>query len=432
MAEKNQNDGNKKGYPRMMRIEQRFTAPRVVDLETAIHDELLRMDLPGKVRSGESVAIPVGSRGVGNIASIVKILVTELRGYGLDPLILPAMGSHGRGTAEGQREIIESYGVTEGFVGAPIRSSMEVVEVGRTEDGVPVYFDKHAYEADHTIVVNRIKPHPEFFGPTESGLLKMLLIGLGKHKGAEAYHRVITHFGFEHLIRTGNQVVLKSCNVLFGLAIVENQMHETALIEAIEPGRLFEREPELLAMSRKWMAQIPFADADLLIVNEMGKDICGSGFDTNVVGRKRYFHKAADDETPKIRRIYVRDLTEETHGNAIGIGFAEFALSRAIEKMDRQATYINCITSDDLAAGSIPIHFDTDREVLDAALSTIGRETPAEARVIWIRNTLALRQMLVSEAYREEVESRPDLSIVGEAKDLEFTPEGFLVPAIDW
>ncbi len=432
MADRNQMDGKNNRYPGMMRIEQRFTAPRVVDLETAIHDELLRMDLSSKARSGESVAVPVGSRGVGNIASIIKILVTELEGYGFEPFIVPAMGSHGRGTAEGQRKIIESYGVTEEFVGAPIRSSMEVVEVGRTEDGVPVYFDKHAYEADHTIVVNRIKPHPEFFGPTESGLLKMLLIGLGKHRGAEAYHRVITHFGFEHLIRTGNRVVLESCNVLFGLAIVENQMHETALIEAIEPERLFEREPELLAKSKKWMAQIPFADVDLLIVNEMGKDICGSGFDTNVVGRKRYFHKAAEDETPKIRRIYVRDLTDETHGNAIGIGFAEFALSRVIRKMDRQATYINCITSDDLAAGSIPIHFETDREVLDAALSTIGRETPAEARVIWIRNTLELQQMLVSEAYREEVESHPDLSIVGEVRDLAFDSEGFLIPVPEW
>ncbi len=421
-------NGNSKRYPGMMRIRQRFQVPGVADLKSAIHGEVLSMDLSEKVQRGQSVAIPVGSRGVGNIASIIKTLVDELKGYGLKPFIVPAMGSHGGGTAEGQREIIESYGVTEGFVGAPIRSSMEVVEVGKTEDGVPVYFDRHANEADHTIVVNRIKPHPEFFGPTESGLLKMLLIGLGKHRGAQAYHRVITHYGFEHLIRTGNQVVLEACNVLFGLAIVENQRHETALIEAIEPGRLFEREPELLKKAKECMARIPFEDADLLIVDEIGKNICGSGLDTNVVGRKRYLHVASEHESPKIRRIFVRDLTDETHGNAIGIGIAEFALSRAVDKMDRRATYINCITADGPAAASIPVHFDTDREVLDAALTTIGRSDPEQARVIRIRNTLELEQILVSEAYREEVEKNPDLSFLGESGELELSSEGFLLP----
>lgn len=415
-------------YPRMMRIEQRFQASGVVDLKSSIHDEVLRMDLSKKIQRGQTVAIPVGSRGVGNIASIIKILVEELKGYGLKPFIVPAMGSHGGGTAEGQRKIIESYGVTESFVGAPIRSSMAVVEVGKTEIGVPVYFDRYANEADHTIVVNRVKPHPEFFGPTESGLLKMLLIGLGKHRGAQAYHRVITRYGFEHLIRTGNRVVLEACNVLFGLAIVENQRHETALIEAIEPGQLFEREPELLKKAKENMARIPFDDADLLIVDEIGKNICGSGVDTNVVGRKKYFHAPSEHESPKIRRIFVRDLTDETQGNAIGIGIAEFALRRAVDKMDRRATYINSITADGPTAAAIPVHFDTDREVLDAALTTIGRSDPEQARVIRIRNSLELGQMLVSEAYREEVESNPDLSVLGAAEDLELTSDGFLLP----
>ena len=406
--------------PRMLRVKQKFEAPTLEDIPAAVRAEVQSLALDSKVTAGESVAISVGSRGIANIALIIKSLVEELRVLGLEPFLVPAMGSHGGGVAEAQQAIIEGYGVTEEYTGAPIKASMETVQVGKTEDGVPVFFDKYAYEADHVAVVGRIKPHTDFVGEIESGLHKMMLIGLGKHKGAALYHQAIVHYSFDRIIRSVGQTVIDKCGVLLGLCLVENQYDKTALIKGVGAEELVEQEKELLVLAKKWMPRLPFETVDLLIVDEIGKNISGAGMDTNVVGRKFHDNHAAEKEYPKVTRILVRGLTEETHGNASGIGTAEYAHKRAIEEMDREITYINCMTGNHPSGAHIPLYFDTDRICIDRALETVGLVEPENAKVLRIHNTLELAEVLVSEAYLPEVEKRDDLEVIGEAEDMPF------------
>ena len=415
-------------YPRLMRVRQHFDAPTLEDVSGAVRAEVASLHLSSRVQPGQSVAISVGSRGIDNIALIIKTLVEELKVLGLEPFLVPAMGSHGGGVAEAQRAIIEAYGVTEEYTGAPIKASMETVQVGATEDGVPVYFDKFAHEADHVAVVGRIKPHTDFVGEIESGLHKMMLIGLGKHRGAALYHQAIVHYSFDRIVRSVGQAVIEKCGVLLGLGIVENPYDKTALIKAVAPEEFVEREKELLILAKKWMPRLPSDQVDLLIVDEIGKEISGAGMDSNVIGRKFHDHHAAEKEFPKITRIYVRDLTEATHGNASGIGVAEYTHQRVVDKMDRSKTYINCMTGNAPAGAAIPLYYDTDRQVLDAALQTVGLVEPENARVLRIRNTLDLAELLVSEAYLPQVEKQDDLSIVEPLKDMEFDDQGDLLP----
>ena len=417
-------------YPRLMRVAQHFEAPTVDDIPGTVRDEVARLDLASQVKAGQTIAISVGSRGIANIALIVKSLVNELTALGGKPFLVPAMGSHGGGIAENQRGIIESYGVTEEFTGAPIRASMETVEVGRTEEGVPVLFDKLAFEADHVAVVARVKPHTGFNGEIESGLHKMMLIGLGKHKGAALYHQAIIHYSWDQMVRSIARTVIEKCGVLLGLGIVENQYDQTALLEAVAPGDFLEREKELLVRAKQWMPRLPFESIDLLVVDRIGKDISGAGMDTNVIGRKYNDHRATDDERPRITRIYVRDLTDETHGNASGLGMAEYCHRRAVDRMNREATYINCMTGNAPSGASIPITFDNDRRALTSALGTVGLVEPEQSRLVRIHDTLDLREILVSEAYLPEVERRGDLSVVAPLTDLEFDSNGDFLPFV--
>ena len=413
-------------FPNMMRIRQHFDAPTVEDIPESVREEVSRLNLVTRVEPGQSVAVSVGSRGINNIALITKSLVEELKNLGLEPFLVPAMGSHGGGIAEAQREIIEGYGVTEEYVGAPIKASMETVQVGQTEDGVPVFFDKYAFEADHVAVVGRIKPHTDFVGEIESGLHKMMLIGLGKHKGAALYHQAIVHYSFDRIIRSVGQQVIEKCGVLLGLGIVENQYDQTALLKGVAPEEFVEREKELLVIAKKWMPRLPFDHVDLLIVDEIGKNISGAGMDTNVVGRKFHDNHAAEKEYPKVTRILVRGLTPETHGNASGIGTAEYAHRRAVDEMDREITYINCMTGNHPSGAHIPLYFDTDQTCIVKALQTVGLREPGEEKILRIRNTLDLGELLASEAYRSEVEAREDLSIVEEAAPMPFDTSGDL------
>lgn len=412
--------------PRMLRIRQHFDAPTVDDIPAAVKEEVQRLNLGSRTTPGQTVAVSVGSRGINNIALIIKSLVEELKAIGLEPFLVPAMGSHGGGIAEAQREIIEGYGVTEEYVGAPIKASMETVQIGQTEDGVPVFFDKYAFEADHVAVVGRIKPHTDFVGEIESGLHKMMLIGLGKHKGAALYHQAIVHYSFDRIIRSVGQQVIEKCGVLMGLGIVENQYDKTALLKGVAPEEFVEREKELLILAKKWMPRLPFDHVDLLIVDEIGKNISGAGMDTNVVGRKFHDNHAAEKEYPKVTRILVRGLTPETHGNASGIGTAEYAHRRAIDEMDREITYINCMTGNHPSGAHIPLYFDTDQICIEKALQTVGLREPGEEKILRIHNTLDLGELLVSEAYRAEVDARDDLSIVEEASEMSFDDSGDL------
>lgn len=412
--------------PLFFRVRQLFDAPKVDDVPGAVLAELKNLNLGERIRPGQTVAITAGSRGIANINHIIKGISGHLQSIGAKPFIVPAMGSHAGGTAEGQRRLIESYGVTEEFCGCPIKASMETVIVADTEEGFSVHFDKHAAEANHVFVCNRVKPHTNFVGDIESGLCKMMLIGLGKHEGAKIYHRAIQDFSFPRILRSVATNVLQKCNIVGGLAIVENGYDETAKISAVAPDEFLEKEKEILILAKRFMPRLPFKKADILILDQIGKNISGSGMDTNVVGRKFHDHKAAENEFPKVKRIIVRGLTEETHGNAAGIGIAEFCKTRVVRQMDRNSTVINCLTGGHPQGAMLPVYFDTDRELFDAALGNIGLVDPPAANILWIRNTLDVAQVECSHAYLVEARERPDLEILSEPRPLPLDDEGNL------
>ncbi len=413
-------------YPRLFRVRQHFDSPQIDDVAAEVRAQLGSLPLGEKLRPGHTVAITAGSRGIANLPEILRAAVAHFRQLGAEPFIVPAMGSHAGGTAEGQRELLESYGVTEQFVGCPIRSSMETVVVCETAEGFPVHFDRHAFEADHVLVANRIKPHTRFVGEIESGLMKMMLIGLGKCAGAQIYHRAIEDYSFGQIIRSVAGQVLQKCHVLAGLAIVENAYDRTARIEALRPAELESREKELLVLARQWMPRLPFEQVHLLIVEEIGKDISGTGMDTNVVGRKFNDHQAVDGELPRVKRIALRKLTAATHGNAVGLGMAEFCRSQLLRETDFAATRLNAITAGHVSAAMPPLDYETDREMLDAALSNIGLTETPDARILWIQNTLKLAEVECSAACLEEAQQRDDLEILTPLRELPLDAEGNL------
>ena len=378
------------------------------------------------IQPGQSVAITAGSRGIANIHIIIKSIVDHLKGLGAEPFVVPAMGSHGGATAEGQQGIVEGYGITEDYVGCPIRSSMETVIVCDAKEGFPVHFDKNAYGADHVVVCGRVKPHTTFVGDIESGLMKMMLIGLGKYEGAKTYHRAIKDHSFGQIVRSVAKEVLSTCRIVAGLAIVENGYDETARITAVGPNEFEEREKELLVLAKQWMPRLPFKQADLLVVDQIGKNISGSGMDSNVVGRKFLEHRAGDDEWPKVRTIFLRGLTEETHGNATGIGMAEFALTRAVDAMDVAITRRNCITGGSPTGAMIPLHYQTDKEVLEATLPEMGLTAVPDTKVMWIHNTLEVSELECSVAYLNEARQSNEIEILSEPRPLPLDNAGNL------
>jgi hypothetical protein len=385
-------------YPKLLRIRQQFERPRVGNIPAAVVAALEPLDLARKIRPGQSVALTGGSRGIANIAVILKATADYLKRLGAKPFLVPAMGSHGGGTAEGQRHLLESYGITEEFVGVPIQASMDVVSLGTTGEGYPVVLDRHAASADHIGVVGRVKPHTGYHGKVESGLLKMMMIGLGKHVGALNYHRILLEQPFEEVVRSVGRRVLAQAPVAFGVGIVENGYDETARIDGVAPADFEPREEELLALARRLLGRLPLREADLLIIDEIGKDISGSGMDTNVVGRKRSIrNQPPPADLPVMSQIFVRGLSEKTHGNATAIGMADFTTNRLVSAMDYRATIINCLTAGYPSGASIPVHFETDREAVDAALAIIGQREARDARILHIRNTLDLEEVEVSE-----------------------------------
>ena len=398
--------------PQMFRVCQHFDTPVVSDVAAEVEAQLAGLQLQDSIQPGQSVAITAGSRGIANIAEIIRACVQSLQAIGAKPFLAPAMGSHGGGTAEGQRQIIEDYGMTEAFCGCPIRASMETVIVCQAEEGFPVHFDKHAYEADHVLVVGRVKPHTNFRGDIESGLMKMMLIGLGKHEGAKVYHKAIRDYEFGQIVRSVAKEVLSQCGVVAGLAIVENAYDQTAKLEAVRPAEFESREKELLKLAKQWMPRLPFESADLLWIDEIGKDISGSGMDTNVVGRKRHDHEAEEGETPKVASIAIRGLTEATHGNATGLGMAEFCLSDALRAVDVKKTRINCLTGGHITAAMAPVDYETDAEIWDAATWLFGLKAPLDADVMWIKNTLQLAEVECSQSYWEAAQQRSDLEVI--------------------
>jgi hypothetical protein len=406
--------------PKMIRVRQTFPRPRVADIPRSVAQTL--GDAALRVKAGDTVAVGAGSRGIANIALIVGATVRWLKELGARPFVFPAMGSHGGGTAEGQLSVLEHYGITEATMGCPVRATMEVVQVGEALS-LPVWLDKLASEADWIGIVNRVKPHTDFKGSIESGLFKMMTIGLGKHKGAIQYHRANIHHGYETVITSVGREMLAKARIGFGVGIVENGYDETAVIEAFAPEALESGERRLLKSAREWMARLPFSPIDVLIVEEMGKNISGSGMDTNVIGRPSNPHEPFPND-PKILWIVTLDLTEESYGNAVGIGNADFTTRRLVEKIDMKPTLINAITACAPGGAKVPATYDTDREAVETALSCIGLTPPDKARVIRIKNTLMLGEIEVSEAYAAEVAKRPDLTPIGDASPLPFDAAG--------
>jgi len=409
----------------MYRIRQRIENPEVDNIADTVKEELSKLDLSSLINPGDSVAITAGSRGINHIDLILKTLINILKSHKAEPFIVPAMGSHGNGTAKGQLEILKSLRITEESMGVPILSSMEVVQKGTSSNGFPVYADKYAAKADHVVVMNRIKPHTEFEGPIESGLMKMMAIGLGKHKGCFEVHKQAVNYGYSKMIPEIGSLLLEKLPVLFGLGIVENIYDKTAFIKACLPEDFHTTEAMLLKKAKTYMARLPFDKIDILIIDEMGKNISGTGMDTNVIGRIMFIGEK-EPESPKITRIVVLGLTPESHGNAIGIGLADFTTRNVIQKLDTLAMNTNAITAMTPEKARLPVALETDMAVVEAAFKTIGAVDPENARVVHIKNTLEMEYFHISSALKKEIKNRKDLLLEKETDSLKFDSKGRL------
>ena len=408
----------------MLRVRQNFPRPVVRDIPGTVQARLAASGLP--VKAGDTVAVGAGSRGIANIATIVGATVSYLKELGARPFVFPAMGSHGGGTPDGQLSVLAHYGITEATMGCPVRATMDVVQVGEAL-GLPVWLDRFAAEADWIGLVNRVKPHTDFKGSIESGLFKMMTIGLGKYKGAIQYHRANVQHSYERVITTVGREMLAKARIGFGLGVAENGYDETAEIQAFNAANLEEGERRLLKTAREWMARLPFSSIDVLIVEEMGKNISGSGMDTNVIGRPTNPHEPFPND-PRILWIVALDLTEESYGNATGIGNADFTTRRLVDRIDMKPTLINCITACSPGMAKVPATYETDREAVETALSCIGLTPAEQARVVHIKNTLMIGELEVSEAYASEVRTRADLTVIGDLTPLAFDVAGRLLP----
>jgi hypothetical protein len=415
--------------PDFFRVRQRFASQAIDHVESAVAQALAGSILTQRVQAGQRVGIAVGSRGITNLSRIVGEVVNYVASIGGQPVILPAMGSHGGATAEGQTKLLAGYGVTPESMGCPIDASMETVLVGETKHGVKIHFSRSASQLDHLVVVNRVKPHTRLAGRYESGLIKMLMIGLGKHHGASLYHQIFRRFDYtlNELAPEIATIIIDRMPVTLGLAIVEDAFEQTSVIEAVPAEEFLTREPELLQLAKSRMPQLPFDSADLLIVDQIGKEISGTGMDTNIIGRKTNDKQAAPDETPKIRQIYVRSLTTKTNGNACGIGIADYCHRRVVDALNEETTRINCITSAHPGAGAIPLTFACDRDVLQAVVSQAADDEKDALRWLWISDTLHVDQLACSRAFWDVAQERDDLEILCQPKALLFDDRGDLV-----
>lgn len=408
--------------PKMCRVRQKFTQDGISDVPEYLREKLKNGKIQNRILPGMRVVLTGSSRQIANMPVILRELASYVREQGALPYIIPAMGSHGGATAEGQREILESYGITEEFCGCPIYSSMETVPVGYVgEDEVRV--DKFAHEADAVIVVGRIKAHTAFRGKYESGLIKMMAIGMGKRSGADSLHKE----GFGKMgerLPLFAKVVFDSCNIIFGVAPIENEFDQTCRIEVIPAEEIFDREPELLLYAKGRLPRILLPETDLLVVREIGKNFSGSGMDPNVTGT--FGTPFASGGILKQRTV-VLDLSDESHGSFIGLGMADVSTKRAFEKLDTNATYFNMITSTVLKVGKIPMIMEDDKLALQTAIKTMTNVDRSNIRVVYIKNTLSLETIMVSEALLPEVRGREDMELLEDPRDLLFDGQGALM-----
>ena len=408
--------------PKMVKIRQTFNADEILDVSAALSAALVESGQLAQIRPGMNIAIAAGSRGVAQIATLVRTTVAEVKKLGANPFVVPAMGSHGGATGAGQAEVLAHLGITEEYVGCPIVSSMEVVEISRLPNGMPVYIDKYAYQADGIIVINRIKPHTAFRGPNESGLVKMITIGLGKQKGAESCHA----YGFKYmhdLIPAMAKEMLQLAPIMFGIATVENAYDHVAKIVVAGAAELIETDRQLLIEAKAAMPRIEFSPIDVLVIDEIGKDVSGDGMDPNITGR---YPTPYPTGGPEVSKMVVLDLTEKTGGNANGVGTADFTTKRLVNKTDFQALYANGITSTVVRPNAIPMTLDCDLDAIRAAVKTSNALDLSKIRLVRIKNTLQLGEIMISEAMLPDALSLANVAVCSEPFEMQFDDLGNL------
>ena len=410
---------------RLLIVRRHFPDRRIADVPGETRRQLDASGFADRLRPGARVAIGVGSRGIANIAVIVRSVVQYWRDRGMAPFVFPAMGSHGAATPEGQADVLAHFGITEASIGCPIVSRLDVVSLGHTADGIEVFMDAAAHASDAVMIVARVKWHTTFSGRIESGLLKMMAIGMGKFAGAQKYHAHSQRLGLEHVIRTAGRRVVESGKMIGGLAIVEDAHHRTAVLEAVPVQRLERRDEDLLALSKSWMPALP-CDLDVLIVDRIGKTISGTGMDAKVVNRGPACEYNPYSNLPAIQRLFVRDLDPDTYGNAIGIGMADVTTDRLVQGIDWEPTRVNALSSGIPSKIRVPAHFATDRECLEWISGTAGRIDPAQLTFGWIRDTLALDRLAVSENLRATIAATPDTDVEAEI-DVQWDARGNLI-----
>jgi hypothetical protein len=412
------------GFPKMIRVKQSFSDIHVTDIDKAVHDEMLKRSLPEL--TGRSVALTAGSRGIPNFPETCRALGRELRARGALPFVVPAMGSHGGGTSEGQIEVLSSLNMTEKTLEMPIRATMETVVLGHSPEGVEVNCDANAYGADYVVICGRVKPHTDFRGPIESGLCKMMIVGLGKHRGAVSFHKTGGILGMGQRLQSSAKIFLEKTNILFAMALIDNAYHQTKRLEAVMPQDIFTREPELLKEAAAAMPKIAFQEIDTLVVDQYGKEISGAGMDPNITGRFLFAPERKFEGYPHPNKIAILRLTEISHGNAAGLGIADFICRKFAQSLDLAATYTNSLSSP-LCMAKIPMIMNNDVDTIYAAASACGKADIKEVSIVRIHNTLDLDHIWVSENYLPEIEANPNLEIVDGPKLMEFDRDGNLV-----
>lgn len=412
--------------PKMVKVKQSFNADKVEDIRGTVFAELEKPEIKARFKKGQKIAVTCGSRGVASVDVVTKAIIDKLKEYEVEPFIVPSMGSHGGGTPQGQLDVLASYNVTEETMGVPIDATMETIQIATTDSGTPVYMSKPAYEADGIVVAGRVKAHTNFRGPVESGLMKMMVIGLGKHRGATYVHK--RGFAqFREIIPEVGRKIIETAPITCGIGLVENGYDEQMIIKAVAPEEIEKTDEELLKISKEAMPKLLFNDIDLLIVDEIGKNISGNGMDPNVTGRFTEEFMMRQATNPKIQKIAILGLTKETQGNATGIGDADITTKRVFEKINLEKTYANVITSTVLPSGAIPMMMENDKQAIVVALKTCNNIQPHEAKIVRIQNTAHLDHIQISEPLLEAAKANKNIEIEGDFFDMTFDEDDMLV-----
>ena len=412
---------------KLVRIRQNFPDRALPDVSAAVRAQMESADWALAVKPGSRIAVGVGSRGITNIDVITKSVVEFWKSRNVQPFLIPVMGSHGSASAEGQASVLAHYGITEETMGAPVVSSLDVVPIGTTPTGIEVVMDRQAHEADGTMLLSRVKWHTDFDGKLESGIHKMMASGLGKWAGAKRYHTFGLEYGLEEVIRSAGKVMLNTGKMLGGMAILEDAYHSTAEVAAVGAAEMVEREEELLAKVKSWKPNIPVQKVDLLLVDEIGKNFSGAGMDSKIVNRSGRNGPNTWPDVPKISRIIVRELSPLSYGNAIGIGLADAITDRLFKKVDFEAMYVNSLTASSPAASFTPMHFASDRLCIEKIAPTCGKLDLRDVTIAWIRNSMDIGELMVSEGVIDEVSTDSQIEIISDPMDLEFDSEDNLI-----